>query len=147
VQPPWHIIGRTARASRRIGPVSSTLDRMKTNSPAVVAIMVHVPNPVDGLAWYEKAFPDSKRRSAGRHDFEFLDLAEVRIEIVQSDEKVASGAAGTVVYWQVENLDATLDNLKALGASLYRGPMEIENGQRMCQVRDSWGNCIGLRGR
>ncbi|MDY0831642.1 MULTISPECIES: VOC family protein [unclassified Pseudomonas] len=32
-----------------------------------------------------------------------------------------------------------------LGATLYRGPMKIEGGEWMCQVRDPWGNCIGLR--
>lgn len=31
-------------------------------------------------------------------------------------------------------------------AALYRGPIGIEAGQRMCQVRDPWDNCIGLRG-
>ena len=60
----------------------------------------------------------------------------MRIEIVKADEKVSAGPSGTVVYWQVENL----------AAKLYRGPMNIENGEAMCQVQDPWGSCIGLRG-
>ena len=39
-----------------------------------------------------------------------------------------------------------LRHFEGLGAIRYRGPMAIEDGQRMCQVRDPWGNCIGLRG-
>jgi len=35
--------------------------------------------------------------------------------------------------------------LEASGARLYRGPLAIEGGQWMAQVRDPWGNCIGLR--
>ena len=35
--------------------------------------------------------------------------------------------------------------LEAAGARLYRGPLAIEGGQWMAQVRDPWGNCIGLR--
>jgi len=32
------------------------------------------------------------------------------------------------------------------GAALYRGPIKIEARLSMCQARDPWGNCIGLRG-
>jgi predicted enzyme related to lactoylglutathione lyase len=65
---------------------------------------------------------------------------------VQADSQVPSGAAGSVVYWRVPDFDAALTHLRACGATLYRGPREIEDGQWMCQVRDPWGNCIGLRG-
>lgn len=33
-----------------------------------------------------------------------------------------------------------------VGAELYRGPLDMGDGQRMAQVRDPWGNLIGLRG-
>ncbi|MDX8425330.1 VOC family protein, partial [Vibrio parahaemolyticus] len=39
-----------------------------------------------------------------------------------------------------------LSRFEAIGASLYRGPMEIENGLSMCQLEDPFGNLIGLRG-
>ena len=45
-----------------------------------------------------------------------------------------------------ECLDDALDHFKGIGAALYRGPMQIEDNLWMCQVRDPWGNCIGLRG-
>ncbi len=35
----------------------------------------------------------------------------------------------------------------SLGAQLYRGPMDLENGHRICQVLDPYGNSIGIRGR
>jgi putative transposase len=75
-----------------------------------------------------------------------LRKANLRIELVPSDDKVASGSAGSVVYWSVPKFAAALRELLALGAVLYRGPMHIEHGQSMCQVQDPWGNCIGLRG-
>jgi predicted enzyme related to lactoylglutathione lyase len=68
------------------------------------------------------------------------------MEFVPADEKVAAGAAGSVVYWQVAHFDAALAHALNQGATLYRGPMPIEAGQAMCQVRDPWGNCVGLRG-
>ncbi|MEI3851230.1 MULTISPECIES: VOC family protein [Ensifer] len=79
-------------------------------------------------------------------DFAYLKVGTVDLEIVQADEKVASGAAGSVVYWAVEDFDRALAHFEALGALLYRGPMAIQEGLWMCQVRDPWGNCIGLRG-
>ena len=65
--------------------------------------------------------------------------------VVNADNKVASGAAGSVVYWRVVNLHHEVQRLVTLGATLYRGPMKIQGGEWMCQVRDPWGNCIGLR--
>lgn len=112
----------------------------------VAAVMVHVADPTAGIAWYERVFPQSRRARSEVHDFEFLVVGDVQIEIVQADSKVGSGPSGTVVYWRVEHFEETLAHFQELGATLYRGPMRIEQGQAMCQVRDPWGNCIGLRG-
>ena len=119
-----------------------------TSHPAnpIAAVMVHVADVEAALIWYQQAFPQARRARATRTDFEFLMLAGVPLEFVPADDKVASGAAGSVVYWQVAQLNAALRHLQALGATLYRGPMQIEVDLWMCQVQDPWGNCIGLRG-
>ena len=113
----------------------------------VAAVMIHVPDPSAGMAWYARAFPLSRRAGAEDGTFQFLIVGKIQLEIVLADAKVAAGASGTVVYWQVEDFDEALAHFQRLGASLYRGPMQIEHGQAMCQMRDPWGNCIGLRGR
>ncbi|OCP01743.1 MULTISPECIES: glyoxalase/bleomycin resistance/dioxygenase family protein [unclassified Ensifer] len=113
---------------------------------SVAAILVHVPDTETGLAWYRRAFPAAERQWLEEFDFAYLKVGAVDLEIVQADEKVASGAAGSVVYWSVEDLDRSLAHFEALGALLYRGPIAIQEGLWMCQVRDPWGNCIGLRG-
>lgn len=79
-------------------------------------------------------------------NYEYLDVAGVMLEIVPADEKVSNGAAGSVVYWHTPDFEASLEHLLNMGATLYRGPLSIEAGKKMCQVRDPWGNCIGLRG-
>ena len=113
---------------------------------SIVAVMVHVAEVEAGLRWYQQAFPSAKRKSVSEPPFEYLDVDSVRIEIVAADDKVASGAAGSVVYWHVDDFDFALSHMQSIGATLYRGPLSIEGGKRMCQVRDPWGNCIGLRG-
>ena len=112
----------------------------------IVAIMVHVADVEAGLYWYQQAFPSAKRKSISEPFFEFLDVNGVSIEIVPADEKVSSGAAGSVAYWHVADFDFALSHMQSIGATLYRGPADIEAGKRICQVRDPWGNCIGLRG-
>jgi predicted enzyme related to lactoylglutathione lyase len=110
----------------------------------ITAIMIHVPDPQAALAWYGTAFPAA--RPADLDKVEALQLGELLIEFVPADEKVSAGCAGSVIYWRCNDLEKTRDTFITLGARLYRGPMDIENGQRMCQVLDPWGNIIGLRG-
>jgi predicted enzyme related to lactoylglutathione lyase len=116
------------------------------HEPFVAAVMVHVPNVADGLAWYQRAFPTAVRSRVAEPDFEFLLVGDTRIEIVLADVKVSSGPCGSVVYWRVAQFEEALAHLQRIGASLYRGPMQIEGGNLTCQVRDPWGNCVGLRG-
>ena len=103
---------------------------------SIVAVMVHVADVEAGLLWYQQAFPSAKRKSIPEPFFEYFDVNGVSIEIVPADEKVASGPAGSVVYWHVEDFDLALRHMQSIGATLYRGPVDIEDGERMCQVRD-----------
>jgi predicted enzyme related to lactoylglutathione lyase len=112
----------------------------------IAAVMVHAPEPAEALAWYERVFPAAKRAFLKDFKFTYLQVGALRLEFVASDEKVKTGPAGTVVYWEVEDLEGVLGALQALGATLYRGPMAIESDQFMCQVQDPWGNCVGIRG-
>lgn len=108
--------------------------------------MVHVADVEAALAWYQRAFPSATRSALVDDGFTFLQLGDVRIELVPADEKVASGSAGSVVYWRVDDLHEAIRHFESLGAKVYRGPMPVEDGWGMCQVRDPWGNCVGLRG-
>lgn len=110
------------------------------------AILIHVNNISEGLRWYKTAFPDAKELYIKEFDFTALSINGFLIEVVKADAKVPSGKAGTVLYWEVENLTKALAFFEGIGATLYRGPMKIEHGLAMCQVEDPFGNLIGLRG-
>jgi predicted enzyme related to lactoylglutathione lyase len=117
------------------------------NSSPVVALMVHVGDVDAAFAWYRRAFAQAvKKTIPAPHDYSYLDIDGFMLELAPADEKVASGAAGSVAYWHVPDFRVALRHFESIGAVLYRGPLAIENGQSMCQVRDPWGNCIGLRG-
>ena len=117
----------------------------------VAAVMIHVGDVQAALEWYAAAFPLAQRQKIADSEnadtgFECLVYGGIQLELVPADAKVASGAAGSVVYWHFGEFGAALGHFEVLGATLYRGPMDIEGGQRMAQVRDPWGNLIGLRG-
>ena len=90
----------------------------------IAAVMIHVGSIGAGLDWYQRAFPDAARSTLKVSGFEVLTISGVQIEIVLSDEKVASGPGGAVVYWHVPKLSEALAHMEKIGATLYRGPLE-----------------------
>jgi predicted enzyme related to lactoylglutathione lyase len=116
------------------------------NNKTIAAVMIHAPCVKEGLNWYQKAFPDSVRHQEDGGSFEYIAIDGTALEVVQADSKVPAGAAGTVVYWHTENFEVRLNYLLSIGATLFRGPMDIEGDERMCQVLDPFGNPIGVRG-
>lgn len=109
-----------------------------------VANLIHVSDVEAALRWYQLAFPRAKLRDID--GFVCLDVDGFLLELVAADEKVCSGKAGSVTYWGVTDLDSEILRFKALGADVYRGPMDMGDGMGMCQVTDPFGNLIGFRG-
>lgn len=112
----------------------------------ISAVLVHVSDVEAAIGWYSKAFSQAVLKHLEAFDFSYLQIGNVDLEIVLADEKVASGAAGSVVYWHVDDFDTSVTHFIAIGGKLYRGPLTVQDGLRMCQIKDPWGNCIGLRG-
>ncbi len=109
-------------------------------------LLIPVSDVKTGLEWYKRAFPSARAIYLIEFDFTVLEIDGFSIDIVQADEKVSSGQQGTVLYWSVPCLKIAIQHFQTLGAQLYRGPMEIDNGLGMCQVKDPFGNLIGLKG-
>jgi predicted enzyme related to lactoylglutathione lyase len=80
-----------------------------------------------------------------------LDFAELFFHPAD-DETASSGevknprGASTVVYFAVDDFDAARDRLLAAGCQPWRGPLAIEEGRRICQLRDPFGTVWGLDG-
>ena len=110
-----------------------------------VANLIHVSDVEQALHWYSSAFPEARIKTV--NGFEFLDINGFALELVPADDKVSSGKSGSVTYWEVADLTSAIERFKALGSSVYRGPIDIGLGTGMCQVTDPFGNLIGLRGR
>ena len=115
--------------------------------PTIYAVLVHVSDVERAAAWYAQVFPEAVPTVPSDSCMRGFSIGDVQLELVPADEKCSSGAAGSVVYWAVADLKEVLGRLASLGVTPYRGPMKIESNHGMAQVRDPWGNCIGLRGR
>jgi len=117
-------------------------------SRPAMAVMMHCADPDAARAWYQRLWPAAQPVHLSEPQaFDLLLLDGVQLEFVPADAKATSGKAGSVVYWPVDDFDAVRAHAQALGATLYRGPMAIEQGRRMAQFVDPFGNLFGLRGR
>ncbi len=56
----------------------------------------------------------------------------------------ASGPSGAILYWHVDNLQATLDDLLSRGATQLEGIRERGHGFITASVVDPFGNIIGI---
>ncbi|MEM0157358.1 MAG: hypothetical protein QXN26_04750 [Thermoplasmataceae archaeon] len=62
-----------------------------------------------------------------------------------ADKKTGPGAAGSVAYWDVKDLETAIVDFLSLGGCLYRDPINAPDGGKVCQVTDLFGNVWGLR--
>ena len=51
---------------------------------------------------------------------------------------------GTVAYFEVDRLDELCEALLLAGCVAHRGPLELADGRRICQLRDPFGTIWGL---
>jgi predicted enzyme related to lactoylglutathione lyase len=56
----------------------------------------------------------------------------------------ATGPAGAIVYWHVDDVSATFEKLLSLGAKEHDAPKERGNGFITASVVDPFGNILGI---
>ena len=62
-------------------------------------------------------------------------------------ETAIKGSAGAIAYWHVDDLQATLDKLISMGATLYQPITDHSEGKRnfvTASVVDPFGNILGI---
>jgi predicted enzyme related to lactoylglutathione lyase len=75
-----------------------------------------------------------------------FEVGGVRLTVHLDDGFDSGGRGnGTVPYWDVADVDAAVERCVARGAVAHRGPKTIFSGERLCQLRDPFGNLLGLR--
>ncbi|MCL4301778.1 MAG: VOC family protein [Anaerolineae bacterium] len=97
-----------------------------------------------GLApYFERSGPD------GRLAYIEFRLGDYQHELGIIDRNYApkgatAGSGGTVIYWHVDDVAATLEKLTALGATEYQPLTPREAGFITASVIDPFGNILGI---
>ena len=74
-----------------------------------------------------------------------FDVDGTRLTLHQADEFNSPGPAGTSPYWTVADVDDVVADWTAHGAVAHRGPKSVFTGERLCQLRDPFGNLFAIR--
>ena len=56
----------------------------------------------------------------------------------------ATGPAGAVIYWHVDDVTVTLEKLLSMGATEYQSPIDRGEGFITAAVVDPFGNILGV---
>ena len=108
-------------------------------------VMYFAADPRSLLEWYAELFSVEicHIQDIG---FSYLNINGFIVEVHPADGKNKTGKNGQVTYWHIPDFDSFLAKAVNMGASVYRGPMNIEDNKKMAQLLDPSGNLIGIRG-
>jgi predicted enzyme related to lactoylglutathione lyase len=82
----------------------------------------------------------------GYFEFRFGDYSHELgvIDAAYAPPGMTDGPAGVVMYWHVDDVQATLDRLLAMGATLHDEPRDRGRGYITASVVDPFGNVLGI---
>jgi catechol 2,3-dioxygenase-like lactoylglutathione lyase family enzyme len=106
-------------------------------------VFYFVPDLDQAVAWYTARLGAEPVRRAAQ--LAMFDLPGAVLTLHAADEFNQPGPAGTVAYWTVPDVDATVAEWVGHGAVAHRGPKTIMTGERLCQLLDPFGNLFGVR--
>jgi uncharacterized glyoxalase superfamily protein PhnB len=123
---------------------------MASGFRGVAQIVVFVDEPLVAARFWGDVLEAPHRLADGGALVE-LPFAELYFH-PNDDERAPSGevknpwGSSTVVYLAVNDFDASRERLIAAGCVPWRGPIEIDGGRRICQLRDPFATVWGLDG-
>ena len=110
----------------------------------VVNVFYFVADLQAGVAWYRALLGSDPVDVHAQ--LAMFQVGEARLTVhINDDYNVSAGVAGSVVYWDVDDVDAVVAGCLDRGGSAHRGPKTIFSGERLCQVLDPFGNLVGFR--
>jgi predicted enzyme related to lactoylglutathione lyase len=103
-------------------------------------VMAFVAEPVAAARFWREVL-----HAPGDQEPQLVVYGDLELFFHLADEE-RNPQGGTVVYFDVDDFDAARSELLAAGCEPHRGPLAIEGGRRICQLRDPFGTVWGLDG-
>ena len=113
---------------------------------ASVHSIVHFVDDVEKVAaWYGDLLKTSP--AVYREGFVEFELAGGRLCFHARDPKAGQVSGTQVAYWSTDDMEEFISRFESRGGSIFRHPITVEQGMRVCQLRDPFGCVIGLAQR
>ncbi|MGS0685137.1 VOC family protein [Nakamurella sp. GG22] len=110
----------------------------------VVNVFYFVADLPAGIDWYRDLLNTEPVET--RSQLAMFEVGTARLTVHVADEfNSAARTAGSVAYWDVDDVDGVVAHCVQRGGVAHRGPKTIFSGERLCQVLDPFGNLIGFR--
>ncbi len=132
---------RSSAVVRRFAPWTGQIASAQTWAPGNV--FYFVADLAAATSWYSARLGVEPVTRAPQ--LVMFDLPGARLTLHEADGFNQPGPSGTVPYWTVSDVDATVAEWSEYGACAHRGPKTIMTGERLCQMLDPFGNLFGLR--
>lgn len=113
----------------------------------VRCVMVFALDPEKSARWWADVLNTQVQLNVdGDSVYAWFDLDGVEYGFHPAEDDRNPRGGSPVVYWAVDNLDATRERLLAAGCTHHRGPLRIDEQRQICQLTDPFGTIIGLDG-
>jgi uncharacterized protein len=108
----------------------------------VESVVLFVADIHAAARWYAELFDSSVQYE--NPQFAFVRTPGLTLGFHPADAKCPGGVGGTTVYWEVDDLAATVAQLQSRGARLHRGPALTSLGAGAAMLIDPFGCTLGL---
>ena len=106
------------------------------------SIVFFVKELYKAAVWYSNILGITPYRD--EPDFIGFHLDEIDLCFHRLDEKAGNPTGSQVAYWEVKNFDESVEEFVANNASIFREPIQIPEGGSVIQIKDPFGNILGL---
>src|SRR5687767_680701 len=96
----------------------------------------------EAAEWYEHILGISPYRND--ENFVGFHLEDYDLCLHPVDDKAPPDGASQVMYWIVDDLETTIADLMEEGCTLYRDMIDVPEGGRVAELKDPFGNILGL---
>lgn len=109
----------------------------------IITVLIFVKEINPSKEWYQKFLSIEPVEDLA--NFTSFKIGAIYLNLHLADVLSPVSTGGTVVYWNVEDLQATISKARQMGGTVYRGPLYVkETSRTIAQILDPFGNVFGI---
>lgn len=109
----------------------------------IITVLFFVKEIESSKKWYQSFL--SVEPIEDLPNFASFKIGSIYLNLHLADTLNPISTGGTIVYWNVDDLQATISRALSMGGTVYRGPLYVkETSRTIAQIRDPFGNIFGI---